>query len=58
MGLVGLFMAGLNYGAAKLLSTDNWLFYTTFVDFFIVMALAIMVMRWARKSPVQNAKSP
>jgi intracellular septation protein A len=50
MGLVGLFMAGLNYGAAKLLSTDQWLFYTTFIDFFIVMALAIMAMRWSRRA--------
>lgn len=50
MGLIGLFMAALNYAAAKLLSTDNWLFYTTFVDFFIVMGLAITVMRFARKT--------
>ena len=50
MGLVGLFMASLNYGAAKLLSTDNWLFYTTFVDFFIVMGLAMFAIRFARKA--------
>jgi intracellular septation protein A len=49
MGLIGLFMAGLNYAAAKLLSTDNWLFYTTFIDFFIVMGLATMMMRFARR---------
>lgn len=50
MGLVGLFMASLNYGAAKLLSTDNWLFYTTFVDFFIVMGLAMFAIKFARKA--------
>jgi intracellular septation protein A len=50
MGLIGLFMAALNYAAAKLLSTDNWLFYTTFVDFFIVMGLAITMIRFARKA--------
>jgi intracellular septation protein A len=50
MGLVGLFMATLNYGAAKLLSTDQWLFYTTFVDFIIVMGLAMFAIRFARKT--------
>lgn len=49
MGVVGLVMAGLNYLAAKLLSTDNWLFYTTFVDIFIVMALAAVAIRYARR---------
>jgi intracellular septation protein A len=49
MGLVGLFMASLNYGAAKLLSTDQWLFYTTFVDFIIVMGLAMFAIHFARK---------
>jgi intracellular septation protein A len=49
MGCVGLFMASLNYGAAKLLSTDQWLFYTTFVDFFIVMGLAMFAIKFARK---------
>ncbi len=49
MGTVGLFMASLNYGAAKLLTTDQWLFYTTFVDFFIVMGLAIFAIRFARR---------
>lgn len=48
MGCVGLFMAALNYGAAKLLSTDAWLFYTTFVDIFIVGGLIFVVLRFAR----------
>lgn len=52
MGCVGLLMAGLNYGAAKLLSTDGWLFYTTFIDFFIVSGLIIFVLRFARTAPV------
>jgi intracellular septation protein A len=54
MGCVGLFMAALNYGAAKLLSTDHWLFYTTFVDIFIVMALATFAINFARKKPSQQ----
>jgi intracellular septation protein A len=48
MGCVGLFMAGLNYAAAKLLSTDAWLFYTTFIDIFIVGSLVFVVLRYAR----------
>lgn len=50
MGCVGLLMAVLNYGAAKLLSTDAWLFYTTFIDFFIVAGLIIFVLRFARSA--------
>jgi hypothetical protein len=41
-------MAGLNYAAAKLLTTDSWLFYTTFVDTFIVIGLVFFVLRYAR----------
>ncbi|WP_333569232.1 septation protein IspZ [Sphingorhabdus sp.] len=48
MGVIGLIMAALNYGAAKLLSTDNWLFYKTFVDNFIVFGLVIFAMRFVR----------
>lgn len=49
MGSIGLVMAGLNYAAAKLLSTDNWLFYTTFVDTFIVIGLVLYVLKFARR---------
>jgi intracellular septation protein A len=51
MGVIGLIMAALNYGAAKLLSTDNWLFYKTFVDNFIVFGLVIFAMRFVRAKP-------
>jgi intracellular septation protein A len=50
MGLIGLIMAALNYAVAKLASTDVWLFYKTFVDFFIVAGLAMVAVRYARKS--------
>jgi len=40
--------AGLNYGVAKLASTDVWLFYTTFVDFFLVILMIMLVFRYAR----------
>lgn len=54
MGSIGVIMAALNYAAAKLLTTDSWLFYTTFVDSFIVVALVFFALRFARG---QNAKS-
>ncbi len=55
IGLLGLVMAGLNYGVAKLASTNVWLFYTTFVDFVLVMALMVMVLRFARLKPLLGA---
>lgn len=51
LGLLGLVMAALNYAVAKLASTDVWLFYTTFVDFAISMALIFAVFRYARSAP-------
>jgi hypothetical protein len=45
---LGLVMAGLNYVVAALASTDVWLFYTTFVDLFLIMALAIAAFSFAR----------
>jgi len=56
MGCVGLLMAALNYGAAKMLSTDAWLFYTTFIDFFIVGGLIIFVLRFARSAPALSSR--
>lgn len=52
MGVIGIVMAALNYGAAKLLTTDNWLFYKTFIDNFIVIGLVMLAMRYARTKPV------
>lgn len=51
MGMIGVFMAVLNYGAAKLLTTDNWLFYKTFIDNFIVIGLVMLAMRYVRAQP-------
>lgn len=48
MGVLGLVMAGLNYAVARLASTDVWLFYTTFVDFFLIMVLIFAVFAFAR----------
>ncbi len=52
MGGVGLAMAGLNWIVARAASTDIWLFYTTFVDFAISVAMILLVIRWARGLPV------
>lgn len=48
MGVVGLLMAGLNYVVANIASTDVWLFYSTFVDFILMMGLIVLVFRYAR----------
>jgi intracellular septation protein A len=48
VGLLGLVMAGLNYAVAELTSTDVWLFYTTFVDLFLAMAMILAVFSFAR----------
>ena len=48
MGIMGLVMAGLNFAVARLVSTDLWLFYTTFLDLPIVFAGIFMVMSYAR----------
>jgi intracellular septation protein A len=52
LGFIGLLMAGLNYVVANLASTDVWLFYTTFVDFLLVMGLLLLVFRYARHKPL------
>lgn len=55
MGSVGLVMAGLNFAAAKLLTTDQWLFYTTFLDTFVVIGMVFFVLRFARRPlAIQN----
>jgi intracellular septation protein A len=48
MGLLGLVLAGLNYAVAELTGTDVWLFYTTFVDLFLAMAMILVVFAFAR----------
>jgi intracellular septation protein A len=48
MGIVGIIMAGLNWIVVKVASTDVWLFYTTFLDIFIVVSLFFVALKWAR----------
>lgn len=48
MGVMGIIMAGLNLLVARLFSTDFWLFYTTFLDFALVMAMIFVVFAFAR----------
>ena len=52
MGVVGIIMAALNYAVAKLASTDVWLFYKTFMDFFIIAGLALVAVRFSRMNKV------
>lgn len=58
MGAVGLIMAALNYGVAKVASTDFWLFYTTFLDFVLVMVLVIGVFKYARTGTPKLIQTP
>ena len=51
MGIVGMMMAVINFAVARLTSTDVWLFYTTFGDIFVSMAMVIYAMGWARRGP-------
>ena len=51
MGLVGAFMAGSNYVVVKLVSTDAWLFYTTFLDIPLSIVFVMAAIKWARSAP-------
>ncbi|MDG5747246.1 septation protein IspZ [Qipengyuania sp. XHP0207] len=48
MGVLGAIMAGLNLVVAFYGSTDFWLFYSTFADFFVTMVLILTVFRYAQ----------
>jgi intracellular septation protein A len=54
LGLVGIAMAAINFGVARLLSTDIWLFYTTFGDVFVSFGLALYAIQWSRSGPSQT----
>jgi intracellular septation protein A len=62
LGCLGLFMAVLNWVVAKVASTDTWLFYTTFVDIVISVALFFVVLKFARRdepaAPAAGGASP
>jgi hypothetical protein len=49
MGLTGIVMAASNWLVVRLFSTDIWLFYTTFVDIFLSIALVLVGVQWARR---------
>lgn len=48
LGVVGLVMAGVNWAFAEFTSKDTWLYYTSFGDFLLSVALMLVVMRYAR----------
>jgi intracellular septation protein A len=54
MGVAGIVLAGANFLVARFTSTDVWLFYSTFLDIFVFMALFLGVLRYARP-PQQRA---
>jgi intracellular septation protein A len=51
MGGIGLVSAAMNAVAALVLSQDDWLVFTTFLDVPIVMALFFATLLWVRKGP-------
>ncbi len=51
LGCVGMAMAAINYGVARLFSTDVWLFYTTFGDIFVSFGMALIAIQWSRGRP-------
>lgn len=51
MGLLGLVMALINLAAAQWLSTDLWLYYTTFGDILLFAVLVQFVFSHARDKP-------
>jgi intracellular septation protein A len=55
LGLVGVFMATMNFGVAKLFSTDAWLFYTTFLDTVLAMGLGFAVIKFAQPKQLDRA---
>ena len=57
MGLVGVVLALSNYVVVKLVSTNVWLFYTTFGDVPLSFALVLMAIRWSRQAPKRPASS-
>ena len=58
LGLIGATMASLNWGVAKLFSTDVWLAYTTFGDIVLSMLLFFAVLRFAALKPESSASAP
>ena len=49
MAVLGVVMAGVNWLVATYLSTDLWLYYTSFGDFVLTVTLVFSVMRYAQR---------
>lgn len=49
MAVLGVVMAAVNWLVATYLSTDLWLYYTSFGDFVLTVALVFSVMRYAQR---------
>lgn len=47
-GAISLIMAGLNPAVAEMVSTETWLFYTTFLDTVVAIGLFLLMLRWAK----------
>ena len=49
MAVLGVVMAVVNWLVATYLSTDLWLYYTSFGDFILTVTLVFSVMRYAQR---------
>jgi len=49
MAVLGVVMASVNWLVATYLSTDLWLYYTSFGDFVLTVTLVFSVMRYAQR---------
>jgi len=49
MAVLGVVMAGVNWLVATYLSTDLWLYYTSFGDFILTVTLVFSVMKYAQR---------
>lgn len=55
MGAISIIMALTNVVAVRLLSTDAWLVFTTFLDTPIVIVLFLSMLFWVRRGPEARA---
>jgi intracellular septation protein A len=55
MGLGGIVLALVNWAVVALASKDQWLFYTTFLDTPLGLALILLTLRFARPKATATA---
>ena len=54
MGVAGAVMALANWIVVKLVSTDVWLIYTTFIDMVLAIGLVLVAINWSRRGSART----